>query len=119
MQANMICRTSYFSTVRNWDPILVQPFLIDVNVIMDVRNKMVSMHPTGKPRQQFHILYKQSHAVSTVACSIYVYDHDIWNNSSSHVPEIDAEDVEAESTRYYDGSAAHIQSSMYCLHASQ
>ena len=77
------------------------------------------MQPTGKPRHQLHMLQKPSPAVSTVACSIDEYDNDISNESSSHAPETDTADKEAECARYHDGSAAHIQSWMYCVHESQ
>ena len=65
------------------------------------------------------MLQKQSHAVSTAACSIYDYDADICIDSSSNAHETDTEDEEAEFARYHNGSAAHIQSCMYCLHESQ
>ena len=65
------------------------------------------------------MLHKQSHAVSTAACSIYDYDDDIFNYLSSHAPETDTEDVEAEFAKCHDGSAVQIQSCMYCSHVSR
>ena len=56
---------------------------------------------------------------SNPACSIYDYDNVIFYDSSLHAPETDTEDEEADCARYYDGSEAHIQSCMYCLHESQ
>ena len=61
------------------------------------------------------MLQKQSHAVSTAACSIHDYDDDISNDSSSHAPETDSEDEQGEFERHHDGSALHIQACMYCL----
>ena len=62
---------------------------------------------------------KQSHALSTAACSIYDYDDDISCDSSSHAEETDSEDEQGEFERYHDGSAAHIQACMYCLSEQQ
>ena len=87
--------------------------------MMDVENNKVCIQPTVKPRQQLHMLQKQSHAVCTAVGSIYDYDDDIYNDSSSHARETDTEDEKAECDRYYDRSVAHIQSCMYCLHESQ
>ena len=118
IRGNEISRTFYISNLSDWDAILGPPFLATLNVIMDVQNNMVFIQPIGKPRQQLYMLQKQSHAVSTAACAFYNYHHDISYDSSSHVPETDTEDEEAEFARYHDGSAAHIQSCMYCLHES-
>ena len=65
------------------------------------------------------MLQKQSHAVSTAACSIYDYADDIYYDLSSHASETDTEDEEPEFAAYHNGSAAHIQSCMYCLHESR
>ena len=65
------------------------------------------------------MLQEQSHEVSTAAWSIYDCDHDICIDQSSHGPETDIEHEEAEFTKYYNESAAHIQSCMHCLHKSQ
>ena len=115
IQGNKISRVFYVSNLRDWDAILGQPFLATLNVIMDVKNNKVSIQPIGKPRQQLYMLQKQSHAVSTAACSIYNYDDKIFYDLSSHAEETDLEDEEAEFERYHDGSAAHIQACMYCL----
>ena len=119
IQANEISRTFYVSNLIDWDAILGQPSLATLNVIMDVKNNEVSIQPTGKPRHQLDILQKQSHAVSTAACSINNYDDDICNSTSSYVPETDTEDQDAEFARYHDGTAAHIQSCIYSLRESQ
>ena len=66
---------------------------------MYVTNNKVSIQPIGKPRQQLHMLQKQSHAVSTAACSIYDYDDDISYDSSSHAPVTDSENEEPEFAR--------------------
>ena len=61
------------------------------------------------------MVQKQSHIVSTAACSVYDNDDDISNDSSAHAPETDLEDKLAEFQRYHDGCASHIQVCMYCL----
>ena len=65
------------------------------------------------------MLQNQSHVVSTAARSIYDYHDDISDDSYSHAAETDTENVEPEFARSHDGSAAHIQSCMYCLRESQ
>ena len=85
---------------------------------MDVKNDKVFIQPTGTPRQQLYMLQKQSHAVSTAACSISDYDYHIYNDSISHARETDTDDEEAKCARYHDRSAAHIQACMYGLHES-
>ena len=119
IQENQSRRTLYVSNLRDRDAILGQPFLATLNVILDMKHNMVSIQPTGKPRKQLYILPLQSNAVSTAACSIYDYNHDISYDLSSHAPGTDTEEEQAEFVRYHDGSAANIQSCIYCLHASQ
>ena len=92
IQANKMSRTFYVSNLRDWEAILGQHFLATLNVSMDVEDNEVCIQPTGKLREQLHMLQKQSHAVSTAAYSIYDYDDDICNDSSSHAPETDTED---------------------------
>ena len=116
IQENKIRRTFCVSNVRDWDAILSQAFLITLNVIIDVKHNKVSIQPTRKPKQHRHMLQKQSHAVSTAACSMYQYDNEIPNDSSSHAPEIDIEDEKAEFPRYHDVSVAHILCCIYCFH---
>ena len=65
------------------------------------------------------MLQKQSHAVSTAVCSIYDFDDDISNDSSSHATETDSEDEQAEFERYHNGLASHIQACMYYLPEQQ
>ena len=86
---------------------------------MDVKNNKVCIQPIDKPRQQLHMLQKQSHSVSTAACSIYDYDNDISYDSSSYAAETDSEDEQAEFEAYNEESASHIQACMYCLSAQQ
>ena len=119
IQGNNISRSFYVSNLRDWNAIFGQPFRATLNVIIDVKNHKLAIQPIGKPRQQLHMLQKQSHAVSTAACSIYDYDDDISNDSSSHAPETDSEPEQAEFARYHDGSASHIQACMYCLSEQQ
>ena len=108
IQQNKISRRLYVSNRGDWDAILGQPFLAAPNVIMDVRNNIVSIQSTGKPRQHLHILQKQSDAGSTAGCSIYDCDDDICIDQSSHGPETDIEHEEAEFAKYCDESAAQI-----------
>ena len=114
IQGYKISTIFYVSNPRDWHAILGQSFLETLNVIMNVKNNMVAMQSTGKPRQQLHMLQKQSHTVSTAACSIYDYDDDISYDSCTHASETDTADEEAEFATYHDASAAHIQSCMYC-----
>ena len=109
IQGNKIGKPCSVSNLRDCDTIFVQPFLAIPNVIMDIKNYKVSIQPTGKPRQQLFMQQKQSHAISTAAHSIYTHDDDVCYYSSSHAPETDTEDKEAEFVRYHDASAAHIQ----------
>ena len=69
---------------------------------MDVRHNKVAIQYIWKSKQQLHILQKQSHTVSTAACSIYDYDDDIYNDSFAHAPGTDREDQEAEFARSHD-----------------
>ena len=70
IQGNKIRRTFHVSNFGDWDVIAGQAFLTTLNVIMDAKNNKVYIQLTGKPRQQLHMLQKQSHAVSITACSI-------------------------------------------------
>ena len=89
IQGNKISKSFSVSNLRNWYAILVQHFLANLNVIIDVKNNKVSIHPIGKPRHHLHMLRKHCHTVSTAACSIDDYNADISYNSSSHAEETD------------------------------
>ena len=86
---NTSSRSFYVSNLRDCDIILGQAFLATLNVILHVKNNQVSIQPIGKPRQQLSMLQKESHVVSTAACSIYDYDDDISCDLSSHAEETD------------------------------
>ena len=114
-----ISRTFYVSNFTKWNAILAQPFLSILHVMIDVRNHKYSIQATGKPRPYLYILHKQSHALSTAACSIYNCDNHITNHSSSHAFESDTDDKKAEFGWHQNESAAYIQSCIYCAHESK
>ena len=118
IQGNKISGILYVPNLREWDTILVRAFFAAGNMIIDFRKQKVSIQAVWKRRTYLDMLWKQGHAVSTAAGSIYQHDDNVINYRSVHTSQSDTDDEEAEFANYQDGSAAQIQLCMYCLHVS-